>query len=657
MSSLYADIPLLRSNKQIRLLRLEQSSSDCDDYCFSLSVHEFHDGVRPPYIAISYTWGDTVPLLPIVVNGKKMRVRLNCWYSLWQIRHHGFTDYLWIDSLCINQDNNEEKNFQVAIMGSVYESALWVASCIGTGETISVMEPGLMSDGEEAKLARMRLRENFDQIPYFDRVWIKQEIILARDITIFYGLKKISWEKFDLLMNMERRLLERKLNSEESADSGIFDAIDNGQWSSGFYELNRAQEMLLQETEMDSAISQLCNHRSRPVSGTFVDLVLRYKTAKATNSRDKIYALLSLLPEEDPIRQNLVVDYGQPTFSLFHTIVRLVYSAYEDIKYEQKHQVLGLIREWLEIDETNAEMNDYLKSVPSSPSDWLPSSVSDLAGPWLNGIDPHIMLDIMEMCDLGPQDELNVSLNLKAQEYTPLALLKHINTWRRDDEKWTKKDIHQLVPIDLKTTRVAFIRPALHTSISPNMKEFLVNADVRVGDVIAKILWDGPKSSYHITAVRTVAHAVLRAVNGKDKDNGEDILDDSAMDTSEDMFDSSSNHPSEQGDSPGVLLKLHSWAIPVGQDLTLLTENEESDSSYSHQNQSLDRLKLHHRDLLIPLILNNKPLHALLYPTPKGSYFSTVHSGNDAESWNQNRQPSSPSKSEVDYNYLRDVLG
>ncbi|CAD6445365.1 16895c3d-3416-4bef-ace5-77ec91e60ed3 [Sclerotinia trifoliorum] len=657
MSSLYADIPLSRPDKQIRLLRLEQSSSDCDDYCFSLAAHEFHDDVRPSYIAISYTWGNTVPLLPIFVNGKKMRVRHNCWYSLWQIRHHGLTDYLWIDSLCINQDNDEEKNFQVAMMGSIYESALWVASCIGTGETISVMEPGLMSDSEEAKLARMRLRESFDQIPYFDRVWIKQEIILGRDITLFYGLKRISWEKFDLLMNMEQRLLERKLNSEESADSGIFDALDNGAGSSGFYELSRAQEMLLQETETNSAISQLCNHRSRPMSGTFVDLVLRYKTAKATNSRDKIYALLSLLPKEDPIRQNLVVDYGQPTFNLFHTIIRLVYSAYEDTKYGQKHQVLGLIREWLGINETNVEMNDYLKSVPSSPSDWLPSSISDLAGSWLNGIDPHIMLDVMEMCKIGAQDEINLNLDLKPEEYTPLALIKHINTWRRNDEKWTKKDMQQLVPINLKTTRVVFIRPTLHMSISPNMKEFLANADVRAGDFIAKILWDGPKSSYHVTAVRTVAHAVLRAVDVSDKDKEEDILDDSAMDTSEDMFDSFLNHLSEQGNSPGVILKLHSWAIPVGQDLTLLTENEESDSSYAHRNQSLSRLKLHHRDLLIPLILNNTPLYALLYPAPEGSYFSTVQSDNDVESLDQKRQPSSPSKSEVDYNYLRDVLG
>ncbi|KAF7855385.1 hypothetical protein EAF04_010128 [Stromatinia cepivora] len=657
MSSMYADIPLLRPDKQIRLLRLEQSSSDCDDYCFSLAVHEFHDDVRPSYIAISYTWGDTVPLLPIIVNGKKMRVRLNCWYSLWQIRHHGFTDHLWIDSLCINQDNDEEKNFQVAIMGSIYESALWVASCIGTGETVGMMEPNVMSDGEEAKLARMRLRESFDQIPYFDRVWIKQEIILGRGITLFYGLKKISWEKFDLLMNMEQRLLERKLNSEESADSGIFDASDNAEGSSGFYEWNRAQGMLLQETEMNSAILQLCNHRSRPMSGTFVDLVLRYKTAKATDSRDKIYALLSLLPKEDPIRQNLVVDYGQPTFHLFHAIVRLVYSAYEDTKYGQKHQVLGLIREWLEIDEKNVEMNDYLKSVPSSPSDWLPSSTSDLAGPWLNGIDPHIMLDIMEMCDVGPQDELNLNLNLKAEECTPLALLKHINTWRRNDEKWTKKDLQQLVPINLKTTRVAFVRPTLHTNISPNVIEFLVNADVRAGDFIAKILWDGPKSSYNVTALRTIAHAVLRAVDVRGKDRGEDNLDDSAMDTSEDLFNGSSNHRSEQGNIPGVLLKLHSWAIPVGQDLTLLTENEESDFSYAQRNQSLDRLKLHHRDLLIPLILNNRPLHALMYPAPEGSYFSTVQSDNDVESWNQNRRPSSPSKSEIDYNYLRDVLG
>ncbi|TGO26876.1 hypothetical protein BPAE_0051g00110 [Botrytis paeoniae] len=652
MSSPYADLPLLQPDKQIRLLRLEQSSPDGDDYCFSLTVHDFCDGVyHPRYIAISYTWGDFVPLMPIIVNGKRMRVRFNCWYALWQMRHHGVTDYLWIDSLCINQDNNEEKNFQVAIMGSIYELALWVASCIGTGDTIGAIQPTSANDGgEEARIAREKLRGRFDQIPYFDRVWVKQEIILARDITLFYGLKRVSWEIFDMLMCIEQRLLGQNLNSEESADCGMSDALENAEdASSSFYRWGQIREYSIQEAEMNSTTLQLCNHRSNSKSGTFVDLVLRYKTAKATNPRDKIYALLSLLPKEDLIRQNLVIDYEQPTFHLFHAVARLVYSTYEDLEIGQKHQVLDLIREWLDINEHNLELDEYLRSIPPSPSDWLPST-SDLTNPWLKAIDPHIRLDIKELCQIPQQNELHANLNIQAEEYIPLTLLEHINTWRQDDEKWSKEHIDELLPANLKTSRVTIMWPNLQTDIFPAMKEFLVNADVRDGDFIAKIVWGRSEIIYNAADDWTAAYAVLRTVKVKnnDKELGKD--DDSIMDTSGDILYGSSNRESGQEQGTDAFLALHSWAIPVSQDLKILTEGENSDLCDIYRNQNPGMLILHHRDALIPLILNDRPLHALLYPAPAGSYLSTIQLDNNVEC-----KSSPPLKQLSDY--ISDVFG
>ncbi|KAF5868465.1 putative ankyrin and het domain protein [Botrytis fragariae] len=632
MPSPYADLPLLHPDKQIRLLRLEQSSSDGDDYCFSLTVHNFCDDVyHPRYIAISYTWGDFVPLMPIIVNGKRMRVRFNCWYALWQMRHHGVTDYLWIDSLCINQDNNEEKNFQVAIMGSIYESALWVASCIGTGDTIGAIQPTSANDGgEEARIAREKLRGRFDQIPYFDRVWIKQEIILARDITLFYGLKSVSWEIFNTLMSIEQRLSGQ--NSEESADCGMFDALENSEYaSSSFYRWGQIREYSIQEAEMNSTTLQLCNHRSNTKSGTFVDLVLRYKTAKATNPRDKIYALLSLLPKEDFIRQNMVIDYEQPTFHLFHAVARLVYSTHEDLEIGQKHQVLELIREWLDINEHNLEMDEYLRSIPPSPSVWLPSSTSDLTNPWLEAIDPHVRLDIKELCQIPQQDELHANLNIQAEEYAPLTLLEHINTWRQNDEKWSKEHINELLPANLKTSRVTIMWPNLQTDIFPAMKEFLVNADVRDGDFIAKIVWGKSEIIYNAADHWTAAYAVLRNVKVKENDKELDKDDDSIMDTSDDVLDGSSNCELEQEQGTDAFLALHSWAIPVSQDLKILTEDENSDLSDIYRNQNPGVLILHHRDALIPLILNDRPLHALLYPAPAGSYLSTIQLDNNVK--------------------------
>lgn len=652
MSSPYAKIPLLQPDKQIRLLRLEPSASDSDDFCFSLAVHEFHDNARPSYVGISYTWGDAVPLLPIVVNGTKMRVRFNCWYALWQIRHHGFTEYLWIDSLCINQDNDEEKNSQVAIMGSIYESALWVASCIGTGETIGLIQSILTSDGEEAKRSRMKLREKFDQIPYFDRVWIKQEIILARDIRLFCGQQMISWEQFDSLINTDQRLgqSEQHVGSEGVSDFDLLNDTDDTEDSSYYDRLNRRQEM--PQPELNSTTLQLCNHRMKSESGTFVDLILRYQTAKATNSRDKVYALLSLLPKEDLIRQSLVIDYAQPTFYLFHAIVRLIYSTYEDSEYGQKYQALHLVREWLDIDENNIEMDDYLRLSPFELLDRLLYSTPDLSGPQLTGVDPRVMLDIVEMQQI--KEDLASHIRFMCDEYTPLLHSKLMNYFRRNDQQWTEESFDQPVPTNLKAKLFILIKEG--TDGDPHRSEqFVVNADVGAGDFIAKIGWELPEHIHHNTHRLTVAHAVLRSIRGMCVKEGR--IDDSVMDTSDDISIGSSDSPPEQENETETYLKLHSWAIPMNQDFSLLTSVDDSEFPYQYQQENLGILELHHRDALIPLILNDKPLHALMYPAPEGSYFSRVRSDNDGEYLNRQRRRPSRSSIEIDADYLRDVLG
>ncbi|KAB8300851.1 hypothetical protein EYC80_002779 [Monilinia laxa] len=649
MSSPYLDIPLLRPDKQIRLLRLEPSSSNSDVYHFSLAVHDFNDDIHPTYIAISYTWGDTVPLLPIVVNGKKTQVQFNCWYSLWQMRYHGFTDYLWIDSLCINQDDDEEKNFQVSIMGSIYESALWVASCLGTGETIGVIQSALTSDDRDARLARINLRQRFDQLPYFDRVWIKQEIILARDITLFYGLEKLSWETFNMLINTVEMPSDLQFDSGDSASIDLFGVSNNHELWDKSCVASQEFDLPLHETEKNSTTVKLCNHRSSSKSETFVNLVLRYRTAKSTNPRDKIYALLSLIPKENIIRQSLVIDYGQPTFYLFHTIVRLVYySTHENVKVGDKHLVLKLVGEWLGIDENNPEMDNYLRSIPNAPSDWLPSSTSDLSNSWVKGFDPYIMLDVIEICHIRPEDELGSNLNLKSEGYKPLNFLEHINTWRRDDQKWSKTEMNQLLPAKLETAKVTFTWPDLHSDVSPGTKEFLVNPDVRAGDFIAVLVWSGTENLYYETDQWTAAHAVFRAIDVKDQDKEVDRGDQSAMSVSEEIMDDTC-----------VSYMLHSWAIPVRKDLTLLTRGEDCypyNRNLDHESV-LGELKLHHRDALIPLILDHTPLHALMYPAPESSSFSTLQLGDGMEPGSHKRQTDRSLKRKADYDYIRDILG
>ncbi|KAF9879644.1 hypothetical protein CkaCkLH20_03187 [Colletotrichum karsti] len=198
-SSLYTQLPLAHPDRQIRLLRPEPPSPDHDDPIFSLAVHDFDENSYPQYIAISYTWGLPVPLLPIVVNGHKVKVHLNCWYALWQMRYHGYTnENFWIDSICINQCDNHEKAVQVSMMGAIFSSAQWVASCVGTGDKIGSLRK-ILEAGDSRAI--VKAGGELDELPYFERVWILQEMFLARDITLAASCSASSFKNltFDTL--------------------------------------------------------------------------------------------------------------------------------------------------------------------------------------------------------------------------------------------------------------------------------------------------------------------------------------------------------------------------------------------------------------------------------------------------------------------------
>jgi hypothetical protein len=66
------------------------------------------------YIALSYEWGDpSEGMLSIKLDGKLFPVRKNLYSALWHIRSETCETRLWVDALCIDQENQEERNHQV----------------------------------------------------------------------------------------------------------------------------------------------------------------------------------------------------------------------------------------------------------------------------------------------------------------------------------------------------------------------------------------------------------------------------------------------------------------------------------------------------------------------------------------------------------------
>ena len=77
------------------------------------------------YEALSYTWDDQKPTRDITCNEARLQVTENVFQALRQLRisREPRKRILWIDSICINQNDQEEKTSQVSMMGSIYASA------------------------------------------------------------------------------------------------------------------------------------------------------------------------------------------------------------------------------------------------------------------------------------------------------------------------------------------------------------------------------------------------------------------------------------------------------------------------------------------------------------------------------------------------------
>lgn len=120
------------STDAIRLMRLFKGSYDGPIHCDLFQAYlSTIDGM--PYEALSYTWGESSQQYDIVVQEQPFRVTSNLLEAL---RYLGFADQdriLWVDAVCIDQDNAAEKGHQVGQMRLVYQMADTVLVWLGPG--------------------------------------------------------------------------------------------------------------------------------------------------------------------------------------------------------------------------------------------------------------------------------------------------------------------------------------------------------------------------------------------------------------------------------------------------------------------------------------------------------------------------------------------
>lgn len=199
----------------------------------ALELKIFYRHNAPSYNAISYTWGEPHNQKTVWVDEEAQSVRSTCHYALWQARLHYGGTWIWIDSLCINQDDLAEKSAQVNSMGRTFASAGLVLCCVGCDDdhdidTIRRIRPDLLGEArgtnegtyfssrscskEDLKKLQATCRR-FCKRPYWERLWVLQEYMLASQKVLLCGQQQVAIALLsNIVQNRHKLLLQSSQN-------------------------------------------------------------------------------------------------------------------------------------------------------------------------------------------------------------------------------------------------------------------------------------------------------------------------------------------------------------------------------------------------------------------------------------------------------------
>lgn len=162
--SRYRYFPLLPRRDSIRLLRLlpNKNKSRAKIQCelIEYSLQDQNTGTHL-YHALSYTWGGMNKPHSISINNKNLAITENLHAALLSLRDRSFEQILWIDAICIDQENLEERGLQVQLMAKIYSKATRVIVWLGeTADNSDTALETLRIAAENESLELFRLRQN-----------------------------------------------------------------------------------------------------------------------------------------------------------------------------------------------------------------------------------------------------------------------------------------------------------------------------------------------------------------------------------------------------------------------------------------------------------------------------------------------------------------
>ncbi|KAF7534505.1 hypothetical protein G7054_g6170 [Neopestalotiopsis clavispora] len=402
---MYTHQPISRENAEIRLVKFTSDNRNNENQRISLELQPASlkdESVR--YAALSYVWGDTeTELMEVEINGFPFLVMQNLYKGLKSLlRIIGGNDppWLWADAICIDQSNQIERTWQVAQMHDIYTRADPVYMLLGSGskkiyramDFIASVGPRFVASGileksvwpseeevkefvdfdlgflqlvyeliiderlypstTEGKIILAGILELLRK-DYWHRIWIIQEVTLAKTAILTCGDQSVSLDHFEGIVYATRYC---RSMIDRCRDRGLGET--RAKWKGFTWTMGGTESRML-----PLAIRR--QNGKEPIQ--LVNILLQASMPphrpwySASDSRDLVFALLGIVSDSN--RLGLSVDYSRTTAEVFISLTRAF---------------LG--------EERRCWSYDLDRCVPRSDQGYLPSWVPDWADVGRNGL-------------------------------------------------------------------------------------------------------------------------------------------------------------------------------------------------------------------------------------------------------------------------------
>ena len=310
--------PLNHDRNEIRLLKVRRDWYDKSQVCIEPLVVSLDSG--PRYHALSYVWGPDPGTRVTDASGS-----VSMTPSLHAAFKHVFgspvVSLVWVDALCIDQANISERNEQVQKMAEIYKKAQVVHIWLGEmmDQSADAMQ-FIKQLSRNLHLADIRIKGGdvnaitFGALgrlmgrAWWHRLWVVQEVSLAREAWLHCGNEVRSWEA---CQTAARHAFLHKVRCRpdycKNQDNFALEALGRFIHGAAQFEVYQGGRPLL-------------------------EMVAKSRARGASDPRDRIYALLGLVSLEE--MESLAVDYNLSVSEVYQEI-RLC--------HDQLHWIAGAV--------------------------------------------------------------------------------------------------------------------------------------------------------------------------------------------------------------------------------------------------------------------------------------------------------------------------